>query len=336
MSVWLRKPGFQSEVGLANFGRVVLKCAPRRVTVFAVQILFMRHIGQLPDEAQARVFGDFLLGCGVPNNVEREDDGSWTVWIIHDEHLATAQSWLAKYRTDPEGEDFRRASAEAAKVRKAQAEELAAYRKRIHSRRSIFPQFGGYGVGVLTYALIIVCIAVAVFTSLGKNPQTTPFFFISAKMGDSVLEEVRAGQVWRLLTPILLHLGITHIVFNLLALYQLGCMIEARQSTRLLATLVVVLGVFSNLAQYLFVGPGFGGMSGVVYGLIGYIWMRGKFDRTSGLALDKTYLIIALAWFVACFLGWLGPIANTAHAAGLLLGMAWGRLAAMQKAKSPD
>ena len=65
-------------------------------------------------------------------------------------------------------------------------------------------------------------------------------------------------------------------------------------------------------------------MSGVVYGLLGYIWIRGKFDPGSGLYLHSSTVIMMLIWFFACLSGYLGQIANTAHTVGLLMGMAWG------------
>jgi GlpG protein len=62
----------------------------------------------------------------------------------------------------------------------------------------------------------------------------------------------------------------------------------------------------------------------VNYGLIGYVWMRGRFDPGSGLHLDKPIVVMAIGWFFLCFTGWVGPVANFAHAGGLILGMAWG------------
>ncbi len=147
-----------------------------------------------------------------------------------------------------------------------------------------------------------------------------------------MLPEVRQGEIWRLFTPVLLHFTVMHILFNMLWLQDLGSMIEGRQGTGHLLVLVVVLAVLSNFAQYLVSGPRFGGMSGVVYGLLGYIWIRGKFDPGSGLFLDPTTVVMMLVWFVLCFtplLG-IGPIANAAHAAGLVLGMAWGYLSSLR------
>ncbi|HWI58437.1 MAG TPA: rhomboid family intramembrane serine protease [Bacillota bacterium] len=71
-------------------------------------------------------------------------------------------------------------------------------------------------------------------------------------------------------------------------------------------------------------------MSGVVYGLLGYIWMRSKFDAGSGLFLHSSTVTMMLIWLVACYTGLLGPIANTAHTVGLLLGMGWGYLSSLR------
>jgi GlpG protein len=69
-------------------------------------------------------------------------------------------------------------------------------------------------------------------------------------------------------------------------------------------------------------------MSGVVYGLAGYVWMRGKYDLTSGVYLDRASIQWLLVWLVVCFTGAVGPIANVAHLAGLIIGVIWGRVAA--------
>jgi membrane associated rhomboid family serine protease len=65
-------------------------------------------------------------------------------------------------------------------------------------------------------------------------------------------------------------------------------------------------------------------MSGVVYGLLGYIWMKGKYDPGSRLFLHKTTVAFMISWYFLCFTGMFGPIANGAHTAGLVIGVAWG------------
>jgi GlpG protein len=78
-------------------------------------------------------------------------------------------------------------------------------------------------------------------------------------------------------------------------------------------------------------GPFFGGMSGVVYGLVGYVWMKGKYDPAAGLFLHPWTVIMVILWFFVCLTGYVGTIANAAHAAGLVLGVAWGYLSSSRR-----
>jgi GlpG protein len=152
------------------------------------------------------------------------------------------------------------------------------------------------------------------------------------------LPEVMHGEIWRLVTPIFMHAPILphdgikanplHLLFNMLWLYQLGSMVEARQSALFLFIFVAISAALSNLAQYFLFGPNFVGMSGVVYALAGYVWIRGKFNPGSGLFLDQQSVVWLLFWLVFCFTGLAGPIANAAHFIGLAVGMAWGGAAA--------
>ena len=74
-------------------------------------------------------------------------------------------------------------------------------------------------------------------------------------------------------------------------------------------------------------------MSGVVYALFGYVWIKSKFDPGDGLFIDQSTAIILLAWFFLCFtmpVGTLsgGGVANFAHAGGLISGALWGYISA--------
>jgi len=95
--------------------------------------------------------------------------------------------------------------------------------------------------------------------------------------------------------------------------------------------LVLVIAAGSNLGEY-WLGRTvtFGGMSGVLYGLLGYIWIRGKFDPGSGLFLHPTTVTMMLVWLVVCYTGYVGAIANAAHVVGLVIGMVWGCLSSLR------
>ena len=91
----------------------------------------------------------------------------------------------------------------------------------------------------VTATLITLSIIVALFSKLGRDFQFLHILFISEyRQG---LPEILSGQLWRLFTPIIIHFGIMHIAFNLLWLYQLGSVIEQRQNTKRMLTLVIFI-----------------------------------------------------------------------------------------------
>lgn len=141
------------------------------------------------------------------------------------------------------------------------------------------------------------------------------------------LAEVKRGQVWRLITPIFLHFNLLHILFNMMALVDIGGLIEMRKGALRLAALVLVSALVSNLAQFAwghFQSPNFGGMSGVIYALFGYVWMKGRHEPAGGLYLSQRTTTYMLVWLVFCMTGAVGAIANAAHVAGLATGVVLG------------
>ena len=85
-----------------------------------------------------------------------------------------------------------------------------------------------------------------------------------------------------------------------------------------------VIGGTSNYAQYLAGGPEFGGMSGVVFGLFGYVLVMARFAPSARMVMIPSNAVFVMVWFVVCLTGAVGPIANWAHGIGLVLGVAFG------------
>lgn len=284
----------------------------------------MRQIGHLPTETAARSFGDYLYVHGIENQVEDDQPAGWAVWVSEEDKIDRAVELLTAFRANPQDPKYMTQGKEARQLRVAKEKSDEAYRKKMLTRRQLFRPLTAYGFGPLTLTLIVISVAVFILEQMDSASSLLSALFISA-VTDPSLPEVRSGQVWRLVTPIFIHFGILHIFFNMLWLRDLGSMIEARQSSLQLGLLVLAIAIGSNLAQFLIdKSPLFGGMSGVVYGLLGYVWIRGKFDPASGLLLHPTTVMMMMIWFVICFAGWMGHVANWAHAGGLVIGMAWG------------
>jgi len=295
----------------------------------------MRMVGHLETESGARTFSDYLYAEGIGNEIEQERNGTWALWIQDEDHIAAATELFERYRTHPSDSKYKEAQRVAREKKEREEQENEAARKRFFDSRRIFPT-GIAGIGALTAVLVALCAAVGVFSSLGTNtafiqPLSIAEYFIDGEYAvrRGFLPEVQRGEIWRLVTPIFIHFGPMHLFLNMLWLLNLGTMVERRQGAWRLALLVLVIAIPSNVAEYYTGVPNFGGMSGVVYGLIGYIWMRGKFDPSSGLFLHSTTVTMAVIWYFLCLGGLVGNIANTVHTVGFAVGLAWGYVSAL-------
>jgi GlpG protein len=318
----------------------------------------MRCIGHLDHEAQARTFSDFLYVEGIANQVEDDPGHGWAVWVSSEDELARAGEWLAKFRQQPTDARYRQKARQADRLKQKEVESDEEYARKIKDRRQVFRAVTGPGSRPLTVTLM----AISALVFMGSNGPAEALIGTQLSFSEfpTGMPEILNGQLWRLITPVFLHFGWLHIFFNLLWLWDLGGMIESRLGPIKLGLLLAGLAIGSNLVQYFGAqillhaagasGPGwfaavalrsaqmlgggldFGGLSGVNYGLLGYVWMRGRHDPGSGLFLHPQSLMIMLIWFVLCFTPIFGNIANGCHLGGLALGTAWGWLAAQREA----
>ncbi len=284
----------------------------------------MRLIGKLEDEDLARTFSDYLTQLDIDNQIAIESDGTFEIWVISEDDIKHAEQLLSKFLESPDDNEYKDVSKKVKKIRKQLRKEEKQQPPRVDVRTKIFRK-GPTSQGSLTLLLIIISVAVSFFSGLGRNYDFLGKLFIT-KFLHAGLPEIAGGEFWRLLTPIFIHFGIIHLLFNMLWLKDLGSMVEDRKGSWFLGIFVIIVAVASNLAQYLVSTPNFGGMSGVVYALLGYIWMKGKYDPNSRLYLHKTIVTMMIAWYFLCLTGLMGNIANAAHTAGLVIGVAWGYL----------
>ncbi len=288
----------------------------------------MRMIGRAGEEDAAVTFGDFLYAQGIENEIRPEPDGTFGIWVHAEPQVDRARALFADFRENPSDPRYDAHRGEASRQREERAQADAAHAARIYNRDKMWPGMGA--AGMLSVILIAISVAVSVPQLLGMADLSNSIFsrlFISRYV-NAGLTEVAQGQVWRLVTPIFLHFNVLHLLFNMLWLRDLGGMVERVRGTARFGLLVLALALASNLAQFYWHGPGFGGMSGVVYGLLGYVWMKGRFDRASGLFVHQSTVNFMVGWMVLGFTGllsqYIGSMANLAHLAGLAAGVALG------------
>lgn len=173
-----------------------------------------------------------------------------------------------------------------------------------------------------TSAIIVICIAVYLLM-----PFPASGMFIERQLFIAPLNELASTHHWwRLITPAFLHFSLMHIAFNLLWWWILGTQIEARMGRSSLLLLLLFTGILSNVGQLLVTGPNFGGLSGVVYGLLGFYWILGWLKPQWGFEINKGIIGFMLVWLILGYTDVFGMnTANTAHTVGLLSGMlsAW-------------
>lgn len=187
----------------------------------------------------------------------------------------------------------------------------------------------------LTAAVLLLTLIAAAITLLGDNFDTIRWLSFSDFRIDgdyayfATLEQtLAAGEWWRLITPIFVHFGFLHLAMNSMWYWELGRRIEFRQGALTLLGLTLVFGVVSNVAQYTYGGPSiFGGLSGVLYGLLGHCWLFQKISPDEAYRLPPGVVVLMLVWLVICLTGVIEvvsfgalAIANAAHVSGLVAG----------------
>lgn len=195
----------------------------------------------------------------------------------------------------------------------------------------------------ITLMALVLCIFGAILVTFFPD-LTSIFTFldftiiggreISFEPLDKMYEQ---NQWWRLITPAFLHFGVFHLVFNGLWLWEFGRRIELLVGSGAYLVLLSALSIGANVGQYLWSGPAlFGGFSGVVYGLLGYIWVRNKRISHPLLKLPSAIFPLMIGWLLICLLGVVdlflqGSVANGAHVSGLLIGMVFGAFAGQRQ-----
>ena len=326
----------------------------------------MRQAGSFANQVDAQRFAAYLITQGIAAHAEHEA-GEWVIWIRDEDHLARAKDELRQFRNHSSDARYNGVERTAAEIRREEERLASERRKNIVEVRN---RWGGSRLRAtpLTTVLIGLSIAVSVFSGMGENTDGTilrTLLFQDSqarveqlksnelkltpdelvKLSESanpqreilkrltagdLLSEIKRGEIWRLVTPIFIHFGVIHLVFNMYMFYQLGALIELRRGTASLGLMILAMAVLSNVAQALAPaewGGGntlFGGMSGVVYGLLGYAWMKTKFDPFAGILIRTDAVVIMLIWFLICVFGFLPNIGNWAHGVGFVSGLAIG------------
>ena len=195
--------------------------------------------------------------------------------------------------------------------------------------RSTPPSSFSFGPGPMSTAMkALIAINVAMFIA-------SEFLLPSLTLQLGLVPQYVIGrlEVWRLVTYMFLHVGLFHILFNMLALWMFGTELERIWGTRFFLKFYFIVGVGAGLLTMLVARIPFGplqalsfsnivGASGAIYGLL-LAYALYFPDRPIYLYVfpvrAKTFVLIASAIALYASLSETGGVANATHLGGLLV-----------------
>lgn len=132
------------------------------------------------------------------------------------------------------------------------------------------------------------------------------------------------NEVYRWWSPMFIHLSLMHIVMNSFWWWVLAREIEIRDGHFMLVLLTLTLSLGAAVAQYLAVGPYFAGLSGVTYGLMGWIWGRQAFKLGEYQLPSWLFPVMMVSMLILMLVDGAGMnlnIGHESHLAGAMIGV---------------
>ena len=309
----------------------------------------MRCLGQIENRESAERFVAHLLTMDISTQIDRagQDGDLWEIWVRNEDQLSIAQTELREFHANPRDPKYSAAIGRAQKVleeKEKKRREAAKNLKKIDMRsRPAGGLGGGSGIPPLTLTLLILCIGVGLVTNFGSpGPRNSTGQTVLDRLGFVSFQEyqqtngdaaasLEKGEVWRAITPIFLHFGPLHLAMNMFMLVGFGRIVERWLGTPKFALMVLAMAILPNLLQGLMPpvlhgSANFGGISGVLYGLLGFVWIRSTLNPSYGISIPFPFIVLAIGSIAVGLSGlvpnW--PLADLCHLGGLLVGLAFG------------
>ncbi|EEX95489.1 Integral membrane protein (Rhomboid family) [Vibrio orientalis CIP 102891 = ATCC 33934] len=267
----------------------------------------MHRLISLNNPRIAQAFIDYMASRQIDIQMMPEGEGRFALWLKDGQHQVEVQAELDHFLANPNANKYQAASWDMAESRKSHF---------TYNSPSMLAMIKAKA-GPMTLLVMLVCSVIFVLQQFGMSNAIFQALHFPALAGQE-------WQLWRWFGHALLHFSVMHIAFNLLWWWQLGGDIEQKLGSTKLIQLFLVSAALSGAGQYWVEGANFGGLSGVVYALVGYLWMLGYKAPQVGLSMPKPVIGFMLVWLVLGFMQPFMAIANTAHLVGLLSGVVFG------------
>ncbi len=309
-----------------------------------IEARYMRFLGQITGRAKAETFVAYLLTKGVSTHIDgvQHDPDQWEVWVRDEDCLDEARRELVEFQQHPDEGKYKASIAEAAKILKDKQAAALRAQKNIQRMGNSPGRLIRGGIPPLTTTLLVICIAASLAANFMEPSPSNKLgiavagqlSFVSARefvSSNDAGASLKRGEFWRAITPIFLHGSPIHLALNMMFLVSIGRIVERLEGPLRFALIVLLSAVIPNLWQglsppELYGGPAFVGISGVLYGLFGFLWIKSTLRPELGFRVPGTLIIMLLAILFLGFSGVFKGVANLCHLGGLLVGSSLGWL----------
>lgn len=257
----------------------------------------------------AQAFIDYMASRQITIQMLPEGNGQFSLWLKETEHQVEVEAELSMFFDNPNDRKYQAASWQVADTRT---------QKFNYHTPSIMAMVKAKA-GPLTLGVMVICVVIYALQFLGLGTQIFQALHFPA-------DPKQEWQIWRWVSHAFLHFSVAHIAFNILWWWQFGGDIEKKLGSGKLLQIFLVSAALSGAAQYWVGGANFGGLSGVIYALMGYLWVVGWRLPEKGVSVPRPLVIFMLVWLVLGFIQPVMAIANSAHFAGLLAGCLLGAI----------
>ncbi|WP_114325003.1 rhomboid family intramembrane serine protease GlpG [Candidatus Colwellia aromaticivorans] len=268
----------------------------------------LQPLVQLEQHNIALLFANYLATLGIDAKVVSESKQAHMVYCQQDK-ISQAKAEFDVFITKPFDKKYQQAAWQ--------------YGETVTINSSDVSLFANFKENFLDHAGIVTLLVFALcwLVFIGSNIGWGQSIFNQLQFYPHLSIDAFLAEPWRLLGPAFFHFSWLHIVFNTMWWWQLGGSIEEALGKGTLINILLISAIFSNLGQFIVSGASFGGLSGVVYALVGFIWWYGYLAPEKGLSLSKSIIGFLLFWLLLGFMDIL-PVnmANTAHLLGLISG----------------
>ncbi len=264
--------------------------------------MIWNKVAEFPGDSQLKHLDDYLSAHGVMHRFT-EESGKQVLWLADVARINVVARYFELLKLGKRPDIPRKAETAQGKAWSAVLRNLA-----------VFP-------------LTVCCLVLGFFGYLIADvfqywPVLKHLLFLP------FLQGLEQGETWRVVSPVFLHYGFLHLLLNGLGMWEIGRRVELFSGRLNYFILFMMTAIGGNYLQFVMSDSKFfGGLSGVLFGLIGYMWFAGRHHGSPLVKMPPGIYVFTLVWLLAGFAGVFKLLfdinmANWAHLGGMLAGIA--------------